>query len=199
MTKLLKGAVSITLLKPEKVPGDMAKIREKLAEFAFQKLDPADFRDESTGWVDALLCFDNKNFSSLLHDNFLLFAFRVDFYSFSASQLRPYLEEAEFTYKKENEVEYIAAQQKKEIREEVVKRMKRNSYPKTTVAEVAWDMETSLIYLFTQANGTIVKFTDLFEKTFETTLETVSIFDSVKELGKGSKQEPISSILWGQE
>lgn len=199
MTKLLRGTLSITTFKSATIPANMSEIRENLKQFAFQKLNPAEPCTESIGWVDALLCFDNENFSSLLHDNFLLFALRNDLYSFSASQLRPYLEEAEFIYKKENHLQYIAAQQRKEIRERVVREMRGKSYPKTTVTEVAWEMETHLLYLFTQANSIVAKFTDLFEKTFGTTLKAVSIFDSLKEVGKELKHDPISLILWSQK
>ena len=198
MTKLLKGSVSFTVFKPEKIPDSMEKTRDALAEYAFQKLDTTDLRDESVGWVDALLCFDNTDFSSLLHDSFFIFAMREDKYSFSASQLRPYIEEAEFVFKRENNLEYIAAQQKKEIREQVIRRMKSNSYPKTTITEVAWDMDSGLVYLFAQSNSMVAKFIDLFEKSFETSVNQVQLFDSVKELGGADKMTPIFSKIWGE-
>ena len=199
MTKLLKGSVSFTVFKPGKAPESIEETRNILAERAFQKLEATDPRDESLGWVDALLCFDNENFSSLMHDTFFVFALREDKYSFSAAQLRPYIEEAEFVFKRENNLEYIAAQQKKEIKDQVVRRMKTNSYPKTTVTEVAWDLDSGLVYLFTQSAATIAKFTDIFEKSFETTLEQTSLFDSVKELGGGEKIEPIFTKIWGEK
>lgn len=199
MTKLLKGAVSFTAFRPGDVPATIEKAREALSGYAFQKLEATDLRDESVGWVDALLCFDNENFSSLMHDGFFVFAMREDKYSFTSSQLRPYIEEAEFVFKRENNLEYIAAQQKKEIREQVIRKMRSNSYPKTTVVEVAWDMDSHQVYLFTQSNAMAAKFTDLFEKTFETTLDQISLFDSVKELGGGDKLEPISTKIWGEQ
>ena len=196
MTKLLKGNISFAVFIPEKVPESIEKVREVLAGSAFQRLDPTDLRDESVGWVDAVLCFDNENFSSLLHDSFLVFALREDKYSFTAAQLRPYIEEAEFVFKRENNLEYIAAQQKKEIREQVVRRMKTNSYPKTTITEVAWDMDSKLIYLFSQLGATVAKFTDIFEKSFETSINQVNLFDSVKELGGADKVEPVFTKIW---
>ena len=197
MTKLLKGNISVTLFKPNKVPKTIGEARECLERFSFKKLESTDIRDESNGWVDAILCFDNKNFSSLMHDRFFVFALRTDKYSFSASQLRPYLEESEFLFKKENNLEYIAAQQKKEIKETVIRKLKSNSFPKTTVIEVAWDMESRLVYFFSQSSPAIVKFTDVFEKTFETTLENVYIFDSLKKMGKVEKVEPVFAQIWG--
>lgn len=199
MTKLLKGNVSFTVFMPEKVPENIEKAREALAEKAFTRLDPTDLRDESIGWVDALLCFDSENFSSLLHDSFFVFALREDKYSFTAAQLRPYIEEAEFVFKRENSLEYITAQQKKEIKEQVIRRMKSNSYPKTTLTEVAWDMDSKLIYLFSQSNATITKFTDIFEKSFETSINQVNLFDSVKELGGADKIEPFFKKIWGEK
>lgn len=197
MTRLLKGNVSFTVFIPEKIPENIEKVREALAENAFQKLDPADLRNESVGWVDAQLCFDSENFSSLLHDSFFVFALREDKYSFTAAQLRPYIEEAEFVFKRENNLEYIAAQQKKDIKEQVVRRMKSNSYPKTTITEVAWDMDSHQIYFFSQSNAMITKFTDIFEKSFETSINQVQLFDSVKELGGADKMQPVLTEIWG--
>ncbi len=199
MTRLLKGNVSFTVFKPEKMPEDIEKTRAALAEYTFQRLDPTDLRNESVGWVDAVLCFDNENFQSLMHDSFFVFALREDKYSFTAAQLRPYIEEAEFVFKRENNLEYIAAQQKKDIKEQVIRRMRTNSYPKTTVTEVAWDMDSGLVYLFSQSGATVAKFTDIFEKSFQISIEQVSLFDSVKELGGAEKMEPIFTKIWGQE
>ncbi len=199
MTRLLKGNVSFTVFMPEKTPDSIEQAREALAGSAFQRLDPTDLRDESAGWVDAVLCFDSENFSSLLHDSFFVFALREDKYSFSAAQLRPYIEEAEFVFKRENNLEYIAAQQKKEIKEQVIRRMKTNSYPKTTITEVAWDMDSKLIYLFSQSGATIAKFTDIFEKSFEISINQVNLFDSVKELGGADKMEPVFTKIWGEK
>lgn len=196
MTRLLKGNVSTTLFKPNKVPKTVGEARECLERFAFKKLEPTDTRDESNGWVDAILCFDNENFSSLMHDRFFVFALRTDKYSFSASQIRPYLEEAEFLFKKENNLEYIAAQQKKEIREQVVRKLKSNSFPKTTITEVAWDMESRMVCFFSQSSQIMSKFTDIFEKTFEVSLENIYMFDSLKEMGGVEKAEPLFAKIW---
>lgn len=196
MTRLLKGNVSTTLFKPNKVPKTVGEARECLERFSFKKLDATDVRDESSGWVDAVLCFDNENFSSLMHDRFFVFALRTDKYSFSASQIRPYLEEAEFLFKKENNLEYIAAQQKKEIKETVIRKLKMNSFPKTTVTEVAWDMDSRSVYLFTQSGQIIAKFTDIFEKTFEVSLENIYLFDSLKKMGGTEKIEPLFAKIW---
>ena len=197
MTRLLKGNVSFTVFKPSQPPESIDKIRQALSEYAFQRLEPTDLRDESIGWVDAVLCFDSENFSSLLHDTFFVFALREDKYSFTSAQLRPYIEEAEFVFKRENNLEYIAAQQKKEIREQVIRTMKTNSYPKTTITEVAWEIDSGLIYFFSQTGATIAKFTDIFEKSFAISINMVQLFDSVKELGGAEKMEPMFTKIWG--
>jgi DNA recombination-dependent growth factor C len=196
MTKLSKGNVSVTVFKASKVPESIDETRKALARFSFKKLESTDTRDESTGWVDAILCFDNQNFSSLMHDRFFVFALRNDKYSFSASQIRPYLEEAEYLYQKENGAEYIAAQQKKEIKEQVVRKLKVNSFPKTSICEVAIDVEDGRVYLFSQSNQIIAKFTDVFEKTFEVNLENASLFDSVDKMGSREKIEPLFGKIW---
>ena len=197
MTKLLKGTISRTIFKPDKKPENMTTIRESLERFAFKKIDPTDVRDESTGWIDAIMSFDSKNFSSLMHDRFMIFALRTDKFSFSSSQIRPHLEEAEHLFKIENNLEYISAQQKKEIKEQVTKRLKVNSIPKVTITETAWDMETNLVHLFSQSSQVVVRFTDIFEKTFEVNLETIELSNSIKQITKSGKLEPVLGKVWG--
>jgi len=196
MTKLQKGSVSISVFKPDKIPADIAVVREALERFAFKKLEPEDVRDESTGWVDAILCFDNEKFNSLMHDNYFVFALRTDKYSFGAAQIRPYFEEALYLFQIENNLEYVAAQQVKEIKEQVVRRMKMNSYPKTTITEVAWDMDKGTVYLFSQSGQVIPKFVDIFEKTFETNLEDQYLFDSLKDMGGPEKVGSVIDKIW---
>ena len=77
--------------------------------------------------------------------------------------------------------------------------VKTNSYPKTTITEVAWDMDSKLIYLFSQSGATIAKFTDIFEKSFEISINQVHLFDSVKELGGADKMEPVFTKIWGEK
>jgi DNA recombination-dependent growth factor C len=197
MTKLLKGTVTRTIFKPDKFLKDMTEIRTSLERFAFKKIDPLDIRDESTGWIDALMSFDSSSYSSLMHDRFMIFALRTDKFSFSSSQMRPHLEEAEHLFRIENNLEYVSAQQKKEIKEQVIRKLKMNSIPKVTITEVAWDMESNLVHLFTQSSQIIVRFTDIFEKSFETNLEIVELNDSMKQIKGAGKMEPVLGKLWG--
>ncbi|HDT11293.1 MAG TPA: hypothetical protein ENN58_00995 [bacterium] len=196
MTKLLKGTITRTIFKPDKNPKNISDIRESLERFAFKKIDPMDIRDESTGWVDAIMSFDSKNYSSLMHDRFMIFALRTDKFSFSASQIRPHLEEAEHVFKIENNLDYIAAQQRKEIKEQVIKKLKMNSIPKVTITEVAWDMESNLVHLFSQSSQVVVRFTDIFEKTFEVNLETIELYDSMKQIKGTGRIEPVFGKIW---
>ncbi len=196
MTKLLKGTVTRTIFRPDKVPENIGEIRDSLKKFAFKKIDPMDVRDESTGWVDAIMSFDNENYGSLMHDSFMLFALRTDKFFFSASQIRPHLEEAEFTFKRENSLEYLSAQHRKEIKEQVVRKLKMNSTPKVTIAEVAWDMESNLVHLFSQSSQIVIRFIDIFEKTFELNLETVELYDSIKQIKGSGKVESVLGKIW---
>ncbi|MGI6394798.1 MAG: hypothetical protein ACOX2F_08785 [bacterium] len=199
MTKLSKGSISVTVFNTSKTPDNIEEIRKMLAKYPFVKLEPTDVRDESSGWVDATLSFDSEHFSSLMHDRFLLFALRSDKYSFSASQMRPDLEEAEFLYRQNSGVTHIAAQQKKEIKEQIIRKMKMNSLPKVTVVEAAWDMETGKVYFFSQSNHMVTLFSDIFEKTFEVTLQTVSLLDSVDKILSRDKVEPVFGKIWGSK
>ena len=128
--------------------------------------------------------------------DYLLLSLRIDKYGFSASQTRPYLEEAEFNFKRSNNLEHLPAQQKKELKEGVIKMMRTNTYPKTTITELFWSYETNNIYLFSQSSAVINKFVDIFEKTFELNLTPISILDGVDQFDSLEGVEPFYTKIW---
>lgn len=199
MSKLLKGNINYTALKPSKSIESISEARVAIERYAFKKLDPEDVRDESSGWVDPYLSFEAENFNNIMFRDSMLLGFRQDKYSFGASQLRPYLEEAEFNFMKSNNLEYITAQQKKDLKESTIKKLKMNSYPKTTITEVVWNHSNNLVYIFTQSGTVLAKFIDIFEKTFELELEPIAIIDAVKAMDNHKNLEPLLGKLWRVE
>lgn len=196
MSRFMKGNVSYTSFKAERQPDSITEIKTLVEKYAFQLIQADDVRDESIGWVDPLLSFENEQFSNLLFRDFVLLSMRMDKYSFGASQIRPFLEEEEFNFKQANKLEYIPAQQKKELREKVIKRMRKKSLPKTAITEASWDSSNNTIFLFSQSSAVIAKFVDLFEKTFGFSLQQLSIVDMAENAGE---LEPIFGKLWSAE
>jgi recombination associated protein RdgC len=199
MSKLLKGNVNYTVFKPSRQADSITDIRESVSAFLFQILKPEDIRDESAGWVDPLLSFDTENMNNILMGDSLILGLRIDKYSFGAAQMRPYLEEAEFSFKNANNLEYLSSQQKKEIKEGVIKTLRMNSYPKTTIVEVCWNFSNGLVYLFSQSGAILTKFIDIFEKTFELNLEPVSMDDVIKKMPNPDSLEPLLGKIWRVE
>lgn len=62
MSKLLGGRVSFLTFNPEKKAPDSDDLRKKLFDHRFHPLLPEDVRDESVGWVDPFLSFENRAF-----------------------------------------------------------------------------------------------------------------------------------------
>lgn len=197
MSKFLKGSVSCTLLRTDKKIDSITEARDAIAEYSFKPLLPESPNDESVGWVDSLLSFDAEWFTNMLAGEYLLLSMRADKYSFSASQMRPYIEKKEFEHKKDSGKEYISAQTKKDIKELVIKMFRSNSYPKVTITEAFWNTLTGEVYLMSQSSAVFAKFKQLFEFTFAATLEPVDIIDRADETAFGPK-EPLFSKIWGE-
>ncbi|MFO7735176.1 MAG: recombination-associated protein RdgC [bacterium] len=198
MNKLLKGRVSFKVFKPSVQIDSISDVRERVGRYSFKELKASDMRDESTGWVDPLLSFDNELFSSISHGEYLILGMRVDSFSLGAAVMRPHLEKAMYDFKNENNLEYISAQQKKEIQDRVKIKLKGSSVPRTKIVEMAWNHNSGLIYLCTQSKTDVNKFVNLFEKTFDMTISEFSVLDIVEKQG-GSAGETILSELWGTE
>ena len=184
MSKLLKGAVSFTSFRPEGEVPTRERTRELIETQLFKPLKAEEERDESVGWVDAIWSFDTERLPNLFSGATLLLSMRIDRYAFSSSQLRPYLEEAEYHYKTTNRLEYISAQQKKEIRDAEIRRMRTNSYPKTQIVEIAWKIDEKTLYLFSQSSAAIKRFIPLFENSFGFSLEQSELIDESIASGK---------------
>ncbi len=196
MSKFVKGTISYTAFKLNKEMGMISDMRERIELTSFKPLAPEDIRDESSGWVDPELSFDNELFANITLGDAILLAMRIDKYSFGASQMRPYLEKAEFDFMHNNSLERLTAQQKKDIKEGVIKSLKTNSLPKVTIVESFWSQESNRVYLFSQSGAVIAKFIDLFEQTFEITLDPISIMDAVDQLDNPNSMEPVFAKIW---
>ena len=198
MSKLLKGAVSFTAFRPQGEVPTRERTRELIETQLFKPLKAEAEKDESVGWVDAIWSFDTERLPNLFSGATLLLSMRVDRYAFTSSQLRPYLEEAEYHYKTTNQLEYISAQQKKEIRDAEVRRMRVNSYPKTQIVELAWKIDDKTLYLFTKSAAVIRRFVPLFENSFGFSLEQTELVDEKIAGGKSHDGTQLLALWEGQ-
>ncbi len=199
MSKYLQGGLSWLTFKASQPVDSMEKVRTAIVSMAFKPLDPTDVRDEISGWVDPFWSFDGELFSNLLFRDYFLFAMRTDKYSFSGSQIRPYFEEAKFEFMQTNKLEHVSAQQQKEIKESVLRRMKIRNLPKTTIVEAAWNQQTNRVYLFSQSSKVMNTFIDLFQRTFELELERIEATDAVLEFDNPDAITSILGNMWSME
>ncbi|HOW51132.1 MAG TPA: recombination-associated protein RdgC [bacterium] len=196
MSKLLGGRVSFLTFLPEKKAPDSDDLRKKLFDQRFHPLLPEDVRDESVGWVDPFLSFENQAFPNCYFRDYYLFSLRIDRYSLGGAQLRPFLEEEIHRFKEDNKVEFIPAHQKKELRERAMRRVRVKTLPRTIITEAAWNLGENKLYLFTQSSTIISKFIDTFEKTFAISIAPSYLVDAVEKLDKPGDLTSIIGELW---
>ncbi len=196
MSRFLSGRVSVTTFVPAITPPDIGEFRKMLRRHGFRPLEPTDPRDESAGWVDPFLSFEAKEFANTYFRDYYLFSLRIDRYQFSAAQLRPFLEELVHDYKMQHKVEFVSSHQKKELREEAVRRARSRSLPKTTIVETAWNLGDNRLSVFSQSKTTIEVFQRLFEQTFNAALKPAGLADEIALLGKKQKIASLLGDIW---
>lgn len=199
MSKLLKGAVSFTAFRPEGEVPSRERTRELIDTQLFKPLRAEEERDESVGWVDAIWSFDTERLPNLFSGATLLLSVRIDRYAFSSSQLRPYLEEAEYHYKTTNKLEYISAQQTKEIRDAEIRKMRTNSYPKTQIVEIAWKIDDKIVYIFSKSSSAIKRFIPLFENSFGFSLVQTDLINEELASAKSHDGTNLLNLWEGQQ
>ncbi|EGJ50068.1 recombination-associated protein RdgC [Desulfocurvibacter africanus] len=152
---------------------------ERLVKHAFQDIDhTADER--SFGWVCADDYLDSKwKASPPEKGHFLIFSLRLDtrrvqpavFKKHVAIAERSYLESIEDPDKR-----FMPKDRKREIRDQVMLKLRARALPVPAVFEAAWDLRTHTVYLASTNSKVRSLFEDLFTLTFELALEPLTPF-----------------------
>ena len=151
---------------------------DKLAEHVVK---PGEFgapEEEEWGWcggrhvLDGKFSFDHNVFNDCLH-----FAMRVDTNRFPGSMKKAYEAMEEEAVAAANPSGFISKTQKKDVKDSVNKRieeeLKSGKFRRSKLVQVLWDLPNHTLYS-TAGGKAFEKLADLFERTFELSLEPVS-------------------------
>lgn len=176
MKSILNKRVSFTVYElPPYLKGlSKTEINERILEKEFgDDLKPVDTVDTKTGFINPV------NFSEKAEcyttENFLVFSVRTDEYSFSSGQKRPFIEREEFEYKRINNVEYVPAYVKKEIKEEVHKMLKTKNMPKPSFVEFFIDSLKEKIVIMSTSTKVLNRVVSLIESAFMSVPDLISL------------------------
>lgn len=153
--------------------------RERLNEFSFTEPPQGIGREEVEGWtiIDDMLESDFSNFNHWLFDLWALFALRVDKKVLPAKKLRTELKRRCRAWATERDVERCPNAVRSEIKDALEQEWLERVMPRTQMYEVAWNLDTNMLYLSTLAEGAADKVRKRFFRTFGCKLMPYSPLD----------------------
>lgn len=146
-------------------------------EFVFRDID--DTADEqSFGWV----CFEDM-LDTQWHTappekgSYLAFSLRLDTRRVPAGVIKKHLTlalRAEMARVKEQGKTYVSRERKKELKEQVILRLRSRFLPVPAEFNVIWSTDTNTVWFASTQSKVIDLFTDLFTRTFDLTIEQLT-------------------------
>lgn len=172
MGSLASGSLSISQFEvlefdKEINPNFWTFVDESVSKAVFRDIDET-YEEFSVGWVSVLDMFDADSLGRLcgVGDNHIALRMRVDERRVAGAALKKFVAKEERRVKKEKEIPRLPRQLRLEIKERVTAQLTRKALPVPKCADVAWNVETGVVYLLSTSQDMVNVFEDLFRETF---------------------------------
>lgn len=168
--------------------------REKFLEAiqlrAMRPLDAEEDIEERSGWC----ALGDPYQLELTHErvffnNYLNLGFRTDRWAIPAPILRTKLNEAETAYLASKGREKLSKREKEELKQVVVRKLRKQFVPTVRVVDLSWSLEEGLVRFFSHAGRTTAAMADLFAQTFGSELTIEAPYTLAARLGLTPDQE----------
>ena len=171
MSRYFAPANSITQMQVTgEIPADrLTWLSEKLTANAFQSIEET-LDEASMGWVQTEN-IDDSTFESPIayaRDHYALFTLRSDQRRVATPILRTHVIREEKKYLSENpNLRRVPKAVKEEINERVKLKLLAKTQPMPTFIDIAWDLDSGVVSVFSASTAAIDKFETVFRKSFE--------------------------------
>jgi recombination associated protein RdgC len=187
---LFKGSLTYTrfFVDPsESEPLDHAFIErclEALAERPFEPLNPDEDVVERVGWCRAGEPFETTfGHGDLDWNGHLVLGFRVDRWALPASLVKAKTREAEAAYLERKGRERASKKEKAELKEVVIRKLRRQLAPSTRAFDLALSLDDGLVRFFSHSASRGDAMSELFRSTFGVRLVPESPYTTAVRLG----------------
>ena len=162
----------------DSVPSDLwGQIPDKLKQFAFRDIDDLP-EERAHGWC----CFEDMldmEWHTAPPDkgSYLLFSLRLDTRRIPAGVIKKHLALAMRTEKERNveqNKQFIGRERKKELKEQVILRLRSRFLPVPAEFNVVWATDTGVVWFASTQGKMIDMFTEYFTQTFDLHLEQMT-------------------------
>ncbi len=168
---VLAGSISYTRYEVVgDLPGDYRdRYLDCIRDFAFEPLRPEAEDDTSTGWVvcGELLDTEFTRDKVWLDTAWAALSLRHDRWSLPAALVRAVVAERCNEHARARDREKLTRAENEEIREQIVREMKRNALPAAAMTDLLWNLDTGCVRFWSHSNKANERFVALFEETFE--------------------------------
>jgi len=164
----LKGSLSYTRLF---VDGDLPKnFRDQFTKSirlrAMKPLEPDEEALERAGWCVIGEPFDVElDYENVFYNEYLNLGYRTDKWMIPSALLRAKVREAEAAQLGRKGRERLSRQEKTELKETVVKRLRKQLAPVTRVVDLSWSLDEGVVRFFSQSERAVLAMSDLFHRT----------------------------------
>jgi hypothetical protein len=162
---------------------------EKIVHHAMRPLVADEPDTERSGWCvlgDALDVSMPRE--RIYLDGFVNLGFRTDRWSIPGPLLRTKVREAELAYREKTGREKLARREKTELKEVVVRELRKKLVPTTRVVDLTWSLEEGVVRFFSHTESAMLVMVDLFQKTFGIELVGESPYTLGRRLGLGEEE-----------
>lgn len=161
-----------------------------LKRYAFRPINPEKGDLRSVGWVNIRQVLDaNLRLSKALYNNIIAVALRVDTITINQRLFRATLAQEVAKAMREKGREAINREQRSALEEDVRLQLLKNQPPSMSIYEVAWHLESGLVFFGATGDKLNAEFSDLFTETFAVAIEPQFPFLRAQRWAKKQRQE----------
>ena len=172
----LSGSASFTrfIVEGSFRQDSLERYREQIIRNSFRDFDEHSIEERSAGWVHMTDIFDSEfEADSFLKPPYVALSFRVDVRKVPIKAIRQQCIRAEKEIMRNEELEFLPAARRKEIKEFLWNQLIRRAIPRTSTYDMIWNTENSNLFFGSTVNRIIDEFSEFFFRTFGTTLYSI--------------------------
>lgn len=140
---------------------------ESLRARAMKPLDADDEAPERSGFCAFGDPYELElTYERVFYNNFVNLGFRTDRWAIPPALLRANVREAEQIYLEKKGRDKLSKREKNEIKDLVLRQMKRQTTPVVRVVDLSWSLDEGLVRFFSHSQRPILAMSDLFHKVF---------------------------------
>lgn len=161
----------------EELPSNFKEnLVKNLPRYAFKEINPAVNPEFSIGWINPFDQVDtNLAMEKVLFGKYILLGVRKDKKSVSAALLKAQLSDAVKAQLRERRGRKLSREEMVSLKDTVREVMLKAVSPTTNFYEMVWNYETQEVYFSATGGKTVIEFIDLFQDTFNLTLEEINL------------------------